>query len=158
MSETLSRHLCQYRSPNPPALRFAGWSALTDSVVILTALGSLKFACVSFSARLSGKREVDRNPRMLRRSGSTPAKRHFEHFDRESSRQSNMTFLYTLRTAIPALRHQAADGISYTSNSPVLFEGNAIILVNRCEKGGSIVPVTNKGQFDGIEQCICTHK
>ena len=45
---------------------------------------------------------------------------------------------------------QSRDGIHETSNNFCLIEGNVILLVDRCEKGGT--------QFDGVEQCIYTHK
>ena len=61
-----------------------------------------------------------------------------------------------LRTAIIGLCQYPADGIRDTSNSSLLFQ--AILHINRCEKGATIVPVTNKCQFDGVEQCTCTHK
>jgi hypothetical protein len=66
-----------------------------------------------------------------------------------------------LRTAIPALCQYPTDGIRETSsNNLALFERNVniILLVDRCEKGGTIIPVTDKGQFDGVKQCIYTHK
>ena len=56
-----------------------------------------------------------------------------------------------LRTAILGLAQYPADGIRETSNNNfALCEGNVILLVDRYEKGGTIIPVANNNQFDGV--------
>ena len=62
-----------------------------------------------------------------------------------------MTYTQYLRTAILGLGQYPANGIREASNNNFsLCEGNVILPVDRYQKGGTIIPVANKSQFDGV--------
>ena len=62
-----------------------------------------------------------------------------------------MTYTQYLRTAILGLGQYPANGIREASNNNFsLCEGNVILPVDRYQKGGTIIPVANNSQFDGV--------
>ena len=62
-----------------------------------------------------------------------------------------MTYTQYLCTAILGLAQYPTDGIREASNNNFsLCEGNVFLLVDHYEKGGMIIPVANKSQFDGV--------